>query len=227
MLVLALDTSSAAVRAALVEVNERAALTPRAEHHVVDARGHGEHLAPMIAACLADAAATPNDLAAVVVGTGPGPFTGLRVGLVTAAVLGATLDIPAYGVCSLDGIAPAQGSVLVASDARRNEIYWARYADGARLAGPAVDRPADVPTDGVSAAAGAGARRYADVLGLPLLDHDYPDPAALVARVAADVAAGAPAGPLVPLYLRRPDAAVPGPPKAVTTKAVTTKDVTP
>lgn len=215
MLVLALDTSSAAVSATLVEVTDSAGVTPRAEHRIVDARGHGEYLAPMIEACLATAMVTPGDLGAIVVGTGPGPFTGLRVGLVTAAVMSATLGVPAYGVCSLDGIAPLDGTVLVASDARRKEIYWARYENGERVSGPHVDHPANVPTDGVRAAAGAGARLYADVLGLPVLDLDYPDPAALVRRVLGEVMSGAPAAPLVPLYLRRPDAVQPGPPKAV------------
>ena len=88
-------------------------------------------------------------------------------------------------------------------------MYWARYVDGVRVAGPDVSKPADVSTVDSQAMAGAGARLYADVLGLPLLDLDYPDPAALV-RVAADrVRSGAAADPLTPLYLRRPDAVVP------------------
>lgn len=214
MLVLAIDTSSAAVTAALVEVSGTA-VERRAEHVTVNARGHGEHLAPNIAACLRDANATPGDLAAIVAGTGPGPFTGLRVGLVTAAVLGDALGIPTYGVCSLDAIASDEGELLVAADARRREVYWARYRDGARIDGPRVSRPADVPA-GSAAMAGAGARLYADVLGLPLLDTDHPAALALVRRAADRIRAGAPPEPLTPLYLRRPDA-VPSP----TSKTVT------
>jgi tRNA threonylcarbamoyl adenosine modification protein YeaZ len=191
-----------------------------AERRSVDARGHGEHLAPLVAAALGDR--TPADLGAIVVGTGPGPYTGLRVGLVTAAVLGETLGIPTYGVCSLDGIGAGVDAgiglngLLVAADARRKEVYWATYTGGRRVDGPHVDRPADVPLAGVSAAAGAGARLYAEVFGLPLLDAEHPSPATLVRCAADRVRARAPSDPLTPLYLRHPDAVVP-----TTTKTVT------
>jgi tRNA threonylcarbamoyl adenosine modification protein YeaZ len=210
VLVLALDTSSAAVSAAVVEDGQGLAL-----RRTVNARGHGELLAPNIVAALADAGATPKDLDAIVVGTGPGPYTGLRVGLVTAAVLSETLDIPAYGVCSLDGMAAQQGALLVAADARRKEVYWARYEDGTRVRGPEVARPGDVPRDGIAAMAGAGARLYAEILGLPLTEPDHPEPAALVRRAVDRISAGAASDPLTPLYLRRPDAFVPGAPKPV------------
>ena len=154
----------------------------------------------------------------MVAGLGPGPFTGLRVGLVTAAAIADALGIPAYGVCSLDGLAVAPGRLLVATDARRREVYRAVYDDGARVLGPEVDRPAELAARGlgVTAAAGAGARMYADVLGVPLTGPDGPDPVALAARTADRVLSGAPGDPLTPLYLRRPDAVEPGRPKAVT-----------
>ena len=215
MLVLAIDTSSAAVTAAVVDVDD--VVRAVARRVTVDARAHGERLAPSIADCLAEAGAKPTDLGAIVAGLGPGPFTGLRVGLVTAAAMSDALGIPAYGVCSLDGVAGAldEASLLVAGDARRREVFWARYVDGVRVDGPHVDRPAEVSTVDSPAMAGAGARLYADVLGLPLRDVDYPDPAALV-RVAADrIRGGADPDPLTPLYLRRPDAAEPHAPKAV------------
>jgi tRNA threonylcarbamoyl adenosine modification protein YeaZ len=211
VLVLALDTATAAVSAAVVEVSDTS-VRPRAVRQVVDARGHSENLAPVVAAALDAAGIAPGDLAAVVAGTGPGPFTGLRVGLVTAAAISAALRIPAYGLCSLDAIAPPSGAVLVATDARRREVYWADYHDGVRRHGPQVSYPADVATDGLVAMTGAGARLYADELGLPLLDIDYPDPVVLARRAREQVLAGAPAEPLVPLYLRRPDAV---PPKAM------------
>jgi tRNA threonylcarbamoyl adenosine modification protein YeaZ len=214
VLVLALDTSSAAVSAAVVEVSDHG-VTSRAEHRTINARGHGEYLAPMIDAALREVGATPADLAAVVAGTGPGPFTGLRVGLVTAAVLSETLGIPAYGVCSLDGLAAHPGALLVATDARRKEVYWAQYRDDSRERGPAVSRPHDIPTDGLTAMTGAGARAYADVLGLPLLPGEYPDPVLLVTRARDRIIGGAASDPLTPLYLRRPDAVVPGSPKPV------------
>ena len=126
------------------------------------------------------------------------------------------LGIPTYGVCSLDAIAQEQpGPLLVATDARRKEIYWARYLDGARIEGPAVSCPADV-VPGSGRMAGAGARLYADVVGLPLTDQDFPPAGGLVRRATDRIRSGAPAEPLTPLYLRRPDAVEPGRPKAVT-----------
>lgn len=218
MLVLALDTSTAAVSAAVVDALP-SGVAGRATRSVVNARGHGELLAPTIADCLAAAGATPADLGAVVVGTGPGPFTGLRVGLVTAAVLSEALAIPAYGVCSLDAIASRTGGdVLVMTDARRKEVYWARYdAAGNRLEGPNVNRPADVPLDGTPRVAGAGARLYRDAfVDATLLDVDHPPPTELVGRALDRLLSGEPGDPLTPLYLRRPDAVVPATSKSVT-----------
>jgi tRNA threonylcarbamoyl adenosine modification protein YeaZ len=212
VLVLALDTSSAAVSAALVDVSGTT-VTELAAHRTINARGHGEYLAPMIAACLGDT--PPAGLGAIVAGTGPGPFTGLRVGLVTAAVMSETLGIPAYGVCSLDGIAGTDAPILVATDARRREVYWAGY-HGDRRDGPHVSRPADVPLAGLGAMAGAGARLYQDVFGLPLIDRDHPSPVDLVHVARERIVTAASPEPLIPLYLRRPDAVVPGAPKAVT-----------
>lgn len=217
MLVLAIDTSSAAVIAAVVDVSADDVIV-RAERTTVSPRGHGELLTPSISACLAEVGQAPAGLSAVVAGVGPGPFTGLRVGLVTAAVLADALAIPAYGVCSLDAIAPsarAGGELIVATDARRKEVYWARYDPARRrVDGPHVSRPDHVPTAGVRGMAGAGARQYQAELGLPLLGGDFPGAADLVALAAASIRARAPSEALVPLYLRRPDA-VPGPAKPV------------
>ncbi len=139
MLVLGLDTSTPAVSVALVSLGERVL----AERVVVDARAHGELLAAGMEQVLAEAGVTRHDLDAVCVGLGPGPFTGLRVGIVTAAALGDALGIPAYGVCSLDAL--GKGARLVVTDARRKELYWAAYDDaGNRVDGPAVALPVDV-----------------------------------------------------------------------------------
>jgi tRNA threonylcarbamoyladenosine biosynthesis protein TsaB len=218
MLLLVVDTATPAITAALVEV-DRHSSTVRAQRVTVDGRAHGELLAPSIEAVLTGAGAVPADLAAVVAGLGPGPFTGLRVGLVTAVALGQALGIPTYGVCSLDGIGHGTaGRVLVATDARRREVYWAVYADGARLAGPAVDRPDEAAARAralaARVAAGDGAHRYAETLGaagFDLLDQPrYPRPGALAALAAPRLREGAPGEPLTPLYLRRPDATRPG-----------------
>ncbi|WP_422754601.1 tRNA (adenosine(37)-N6)-threonylcarbamoyltransferase complex dimerization subunit type 1 TsaB [Micromonospora sp. WMMD708] len=225
MLVLVVDSSTPAVTAALAEVTADG-VALRAHRCTVDARAHGELLAPQVEAVLVDVDARPADLGAIVAGLGPGPFTGLRVGLVTAATVGQVLGIPTYGVCSLDGIghpgpAPAgttggtavgEPRVLVAADARRKEVYWAVYdGSGRRIVGPEVDAPAVAAARArelaVTEAVGDGAHRYADVLGLPLrAEPRYPDAAALVALAAARIRAGAPGETLTPLYLRRPDA---------------------
>ncbi|MDT4943440.1 MAG: tRNA threonylcarbamoyladenosine biosynthesis protein TsaB [Pseudonocardiales bacterium] len=214
MLALVIDTSSAAVTAAIVDVAEE--VTLRAERVTLNARGHGELLAPAIAQCLVDAGVAPADLHAVVAGTGPGPFTGLRVGLVTAAVFAETLGIPAYGVCSLDGIGDAardEPALLVAADARRKEVYWARYEHGVRTAGPSVDRPADVPTAGLTAVAGQGGELYD--FGVRLRDERFPAAKSIARGAAARVRGNAPSEVLVPLYLRRPDAVEPAGHKTV------------
>ena len=219
MLVLALDTSSAAVAVALVDVPATGSTVTLATQ-TADTRGHGEMLSPSIAECLVEAHTTPNQLGAVVAGLGPGPFTGLRVGLVTAGALADALSIPVYGVCSLDGLAhTSAGDLLVATDARRKEVYWACYRDGLRLTGPDVAKPADVPTDGIAAMTGAGARLYADVLGLPLLDVEHADPVRLVELALDRIRDTAPSETLVPLYLRRPDAVVPASMRASVGKA--------
>jgi len=218
VLVLAIDTSCAAVSTAVVSLTEQIALLAR--RAPIAARGHGELLAPSIAECLHDAAVEPAGIGAVVAGTGPGPFTGLRVGLVTAAAFADALGVPTYGVCSLDAIAAAcadEPQLLVATDARRSEIYWARYASGSRTDGPAVSRPAEAPVDGVSALAGTAAELYPDGWPeLPRRPERYPDPLALVICAADRLTGAAPSEALSPLYLRRPDAVAPSAPKQVT-----------
>jgi tRNA threonylcarbamoyl adenosine modification protein YeaZ len=199
--ILALDTATSAVTAGLVrlEPGQGAVL---AERVTVDARAHAERLTPNVLAALADAALRMADLDAVVVGCGPGPFTGLRAGMATAAAYGHALDVPVHGVCSLDAIGvQTTGDTLVVTDARRREVYWARYRDGIRTRGPAVDTPADV--DPGPARAVAGSPEHAVLFGLPVSGPASPTPAGLVAAVPDWAAEPA---PLVPLYLRRPDA---------------------
>jgi tRNA threonylcarbamoyl adenosine modification protein YeaZ len=227
VLVLALDTATPASAAALVRITAEG-LEPIAERRTVDPRAHGERLAPQVAAVLAEAGVRPGELGAIVVGLGPGPFTGLRVGLATAASMGQALGIPTYGVCSLDGLgrAAGPGRVLVATDARRREVYFATYLDGVRVSGPDVARPAEVaaiinagaPGSGIERGAGEGVLNHGDLFGVPLdLPLLYPPPAALVALAAERIRAGAPSEALTPLYLRRPDAVEPAARKPVLT----------
>lgn len=177
----------------------------------VDPRAHAEVLTPQILECLTEAGRSRSDIAAVVVGVGPGPFTGLRVGMATAAAFGDALGIPVYGVCSLDAVAadcapdltPGR-ELLVVTDARRREIYWARYRDGVRIAGPEVVKPGDL--DSAQAEVIAGSASHVDFFDLPVLPVETPSPAGLVRVAASELLARAVPLPLTPMYLRRPDA---------------------
>ncbi|WP_172798305.1 tRNA (adenosine(37)-N6)-threonylcarbamoyltransferase complex dimerization subunit type 1 TsaB [Mycobacterium sp. GA-1285] len=196
--VLTIDTATPAVTAGVVRLD---AVEVLAERVTVDARAHAEQLTPNAVQALADAGLSVDDLDAVVVGCGPGPFTGLRVGMATAAAYGHALGIPVHGVCSLDAIGvDTVGDVLVVTDARRREVYWARYRDGLRIDGPAVCAAADVPAGAVAV---AGSPEHAALFDLPRQAPVYPTASGLVRAVADWDAVPA---PLVPLYLRRPDA---------------------
>jgi tRNA threonylcarbamoyladenosine biosynthesis protein TsaB len=213
VLVLGFDTATPAVSVALHD-GERVL----SQACATDARRHSELLAPMIAKVMADAGASRADLTDIAVGVGPGPYTGLRVGVVTARVLGSVLDIPVHGVCSLDVIAYAVRAgreFAVATDARRKEVYWARYdAAGRRTDGPHVGRAGSIEGAAGLAVAGAGGLLYPEAFG-EVIGLAYPDAATL-----CGIVTGRPAGaallPPEPLYLRRPDAREPGPPKRVT-----------
>jgi tRNA threonylcarbamoyl adenosine modification protein YeaZ len=213
VLVLVLDTATPAITAALADVGDRE-IQLRAQRVTVDGRAHGELLAPSIEAVLGEAGVKPSDLSAIVAGVGPGPFTGLRAGLVTAATMSCALGIPAYGVCTLDALAAATtGTVLVATDARRREVYWAVYRDGLSGTQPRVEKPADVAiaiaAEGVLLGVGEGSERYAEVLGVSAGAPTYPPPIEFARLAAGRVRAKVPSEPLTPLYLRRPDAAEP------------------
>ena len=211
-MLLAFDTATPLVTVALHD-GERVVV----EHSSEQPMKHGEHLAPLIARSLEDAGIVRQDLTAIAVGVGPGPFTGLRVGIVTARTLGFVLDIPVYGVCSLDAIAlevvgtdATPGSFLVATDARRKEVYLASYdADGRRLEGPVVTRPAEVATS--APVAGAGPELYPDAFPTSLAPN-RPSAGWLASGVTAELV------DLLdpePLYLRRPDAVAGAPRKPV------------
>lgn len=221
MLLLALDTATPAVTVAL---HDGAQVLARADQ--VDARRHGELLLPSVDRVLREAERTLADVTHIVAGVGPGPYTGLRVGLATAEAFGAALGVPVHGLCTLDGIAYAAGldtPFVVATDARRKEVYWAHYADArTRRSEPSVDRPADI-ADAVAGvpAAGAGARLYADTFTAVREDLPAHVSAAALAGLAAELLTADPGGgtgfrPTRPLYLRRPDAQVPKNYKVVT-----------
>ncbi|MEJ4111881.1 tRNA (adenosine(37)-N6)-threonylcarbamoyltransferase complex dimerization subunit type 1 TsaB [Corynebacterium kroppenstedtii] len=200
MLVLVIDTATPYVTAGLVDVRSRNEVSARSCRRVRDARAHNEVLTPFIMECCEDAGVRPSDIDAVVGGVGPGPFTGLRVGMATAAAFGDALGIPVIGVCSLDGlawnvVAGASGlgdecescmgkhgglavghhhvacegdSIIVATDARRREVYWATYrvvgGRPVRITDPEVTRPADVIVPGQVPCCGVVCESVADSL---------------------------------------------------------------
>ncbi|MEW2387436.1 tRNA (adenosine(37)-N6)-threonylcarbamoyltransferase complex dimerization subunit type 1 TsaB [Streptomyces venezuelae] len=218
MLLLALDTATPAVTVALHDGS-----TVIAESSQVDARRHGELLLPAVDRVLAEAGLKLDAVTGIVVGVGPGPYTGLRVGLMTADTFGLALGVPVHGVCTLDGLAYASGiesgPFVVATDARRKEVYWARYDDVRTRAGePAVDRPADIAAEveGLPAV-GAGALLYPDTFP-DARAPEHVSAAALASLAAERLAAGEELLEPRPLYLRRPDAQVPKNYKVVTPK---------
>ena len=166
---LAIDTATS--RTIVAMVDEDQVLFEKFHEGAMD---HGKAITELVAQAL-KVCPVPNQ---VVVGMGPGPFTGLRVGITFAQTFALARNIGLIGVCSLDAISIDQTEYTVAIDARRKEIYWASYKDGQRIAGPAVDKPADV--DGF------------------ILDV-YPDMARLVALSKSQNISE-------PMYLRRPDA---------------------
>lgn len=216
MLLLAFDTATPAVTVALYDGT--AAL---ASSTAVGARRHGELLAPGIAAVLDQGGVTPGELTSVAVGVGPGPYTGLRVGLVTARTFGFALDVPVYGLCTLDVLAyeyqlgeSYTGPFVVATDARRGEVYWARYDESGHPEGePAVSKPGEIDT-GDLPAVGEGALLYSHAFP-DERPPTYPSAALLAQLVTERLAAGEPVRPPEPMYLRRPHATEPGPGKQV------------
>ncbi|MCZ2822440.1 tRNA (adenosine(37)-N6)-threonylcarbamoyltransferase complex dimerization subunit type 1 TsaB [Modestobacter sp. VKM Ac-2977] len=209
MLVLALDTATPTLVVGLAEVTsarvDGALLLPaqrtvevRSERALPSGNRHAELLTPAIREVLAEAGVPMRRVEAFVVGLGPGPFTGLRVGVVTAAALGDAIGTTVYGVCSLDAV--GDGARSVVTDARRKEVHWATYDEaGLRLSGPGVDRPEEAPvTDPV-----VGDVRFAERLGREVVAAEVTTTGLL--RAALPLFDRPPA-PLEPLYLRRPDA---------------------
>ena len=211
-MLLAFDTATPYVTVALHD-GEDVVAERRSEQRM----RHGEQLAPLIEEVMGDVGIVRQDLTAIAVGVGPGPFTGLRVGLVTARTLAFVLEIPVYGVCSLDVVAleaaqdaPVGGKLTVPTDARRKEVYLATYDDqGRRLGDPDVVRPHDAATEGP--VAGEGALLYPEAFP-DARDPLLPSAGWLARAVVAELAE---LHDPEPMYLRRPDAVAPGAPKRV------------
>jgi tRNA threonylcarbamoyladenosine biosynthesis protein TsaB len=210
---LAFDTATPFVTVALHDGEDVVA-----ERRSVERMKHGEQLAPLIEAELADAVVERQDHTAIAAVVAPFHYTGLRVGLVTARTLAFVLDLPVYGVCSLDvlaveaalGPAAIGTDFVVATDARRKEVYLASYDDeGRRLEGPDVLRPADAATE--VPVVGEGAVLYPAAFRDPR-GPELPSAGWLARAVAEELAE---LRDPEPLYLRRPDAIAPAAPKKV------------
>jgi tRNA threonylcarbamoyl adenosine modification protein YeaZ len=168
--VLAIDTSTSRTSVAIIE-DAKVLYSGFRD----GATAHGPSLPALVQEALA-----VSDVDEVVVGMGPGPFTGLRVGIAFAQSFALARQIPVRGVCSLDAIAAQikENDFIITVDARRKEVYWARYTNGVRISDPAVNFPADV----------SGATIHADL---------FPDMVSL-SSLSGNIT--------VPIYLRRPDA---------------------
>jgi tRNA threonylcarbamoyl adenosine modification protein YeaZ len=209
---LGLDTATPVTTVALVRVGD-GTVQVLAERDWLDPRRHGEVLPGLIADVLDASHVAIADVGAIAVGVGPGAFTGLRVGVVTAQTLGLALGVPVHGVVTLDAIAFAGGRrspFAVVTDARRREVFWAQYADSTRPAtAPTVGTPAQAAEalDGLTVLATPGAPELPGINALPTA---HPSAAATCAVAAA----GAGVDP-TPFYLRRPDVTPSAGPKSV------------
>lgn len=229
MRVLAVDTSTAATSIAVVDSSTRV------ERHHIDARRHAEVIEPLLREVLADAGVSPAEVDLVACGVGPGPFTGLRVGISAALAFGFARSIPVVGACSLDVTARRATATLgrpvtVLARARRAELCWATYdAHGVRLTGPVIRRePVEVAGACVGDAGPIDEVMYPHALDLADLvmerlaaGEGLPHDIALPEEAAGDNGASAADVlarriaedrwllPPRPIYLRRPDAVVP------------------
>lgn len=209
MIVLGLDTCLNACSVAVID-GERVL----AHAHEPMMRGHQERLAPMAQAVMAQAGLPFSSLQRIGATVGPGSFTGLRVGVAFAKGLGSALGVPAVGVGSLEALATeAQGMVAAAIDARRDQIYLQVFEDGESLMAPdvlpvgiAAARLAELTMGRMLTLVGSGAPLLAGAApGAQILTPDGCD-----ARAVARLAATKRPAPMRPLYLRAPDAKLPG-----------------
>ncbi len=224
MIILAIDTATADLIVGVAECDAEAGPSKTSinvlAESVVSTRAHAEHLVPSAAGVLSRAGMSFEKLDAVVVGCGPGPFTGLRVGMASASAFGQALNVPVHGVVTHDAAALLAGGsrVLVVTDARRREVYSALYEKRQRVAGPEVCAPADLQSvfDGLSQAPldvlsvpAHLADQVQQSLSVPVGEVRYIAPRTKGLIAAADLSRSP--APLVPHYLRRPDAQAPAP----------------
>ena len=205
-MLLAIDTSAGTS----VAVVDPASGRVLAERSTDDSRRHAEVIGPFLAEVLAEAGVTGADVTGVVAGTGPGPFTGLRVGIAAARTFAAARGVPLLPLVSHDAIAAdlQRHPVVVLTDARRREVYWSAHDEtGTRVAGPGLAKPADLD-EAIRASRPEAVDWPRETVTTVL--------AGRLGSLAADrLASGAPFADDTPLYLRDPDVTVPGAPKRV------------
>ena len=205
-MLLAIDTS-AGTSVAVVDPSGRRL----ADRTTEDSRRHAEVIGPFLADVLAEAGITGADVTGVVAGMGPGPFTGLRVGIAAARTFAAARRVPFLPLVSHDAVAADlghDGPVVVLTDARRREVYWSAYdADGTRVAGPGLAKPADLD-EAIRAS-------RPEAVGWDRETAATIPARRLGALAAGRLASGAPFADDTPLYLRDPDVTMPGAPKRV------------
>ena len=174
-----------------------------AEAATDDSRSHAEHIGVFIERVLADSGVTPHAVTAVVVGLGPGPFTGLRVGIAAGITFALGRNVPIYGVPSHDAAAAGHGPCTVVTDVRRRELAWTTYRDGVALDGPRLTTEGTLAVD-------VDLREFPEVRATTIS-------AALLATAALNrIERGDNLTSLTPLYLRAPDATPSNGPKRVT-----------
>ena len=204
MNVLAIDTS-VGVSVAILRSNGELTQSQAVDHGM-----QGELAADLISQVVAESGLEISEITDVVVGVGPGPFTGLRVGLVTARVFAHARNIPIHGICSLDAIAFDYAKpCVVVTDARRKELYWARYEDK-RIGEPQVSKPEDLLAQFPdSEFVGPGAQLYPDFISGNVMELQAGSLAKLF------VSGNALLIDVSPMYLRKPDAVEPTTRKSV------------
>jgi tRNA threonylcarbamoyl adenosine modification protein YeaZ len=174
-----------------------------AEAATADTRSHAEHIGVFIDRVLTDAGVSPSDVTAVVAGLGPGPFTGLRVGIAAGIAFAVGRGIPIYGVPSHDAAAVGREACTIVTDVRRRELAWTTYRDGVAIAGPRLTTEATLATD-------------VDLGMFPEVRADVISATLLATAAQNRLARGDDLSSLRPLYLRAPDATPNNGPKRVT-----------
>ncbi len=196
-LILAFDTSAAHCAALLLGGD-----TVLAARHENMAKGQVERLFPLLEELLAEAGKDWPDLNAIGVCTGPGNFTGVRIGVASARGLALSLNIPAVGVSMLEALAfGTRGPSLSILDARRERFFVQGFVDGTASGAPDICTPDALPLHD---------RQINAVAALPFADspHIPPRPVESIARIAA-TRFGTTTDRPAPLYLRAPNAALP------------------